>query len=80
MSISSFVLRTQRTVQKPDEMLARANSFCLLAVSRSDRRVLALLLVVVERAVLCCAVLAGQRKQRHSGRFPNKTLSSENTG
>ena len=36
-----------------DDMVARANSVCLLALSRSDRRVLALLLVGVD----CCAVL-----------------------
>ena len=53
-------------------MLARAKSVCLLALSRSDRRVLALLLVRVDCAVLCCAVLAEQRKQKKSGRFPNK--------
>ena len=41
-----------------DDMLARANSVCLPALSRSDRRVLALLLVVrVDCAVLNCAVI-----------------------
>ena len=34
-------------------MLALANSICLLALSRSDCRVLSLLLVWVECAVLC---------------------------
>ena len=34
-------------------MLAGANPVCLLALSRSDRRVLALRLVRVDRAVLC---------------------------
>ena len=34
-------------------MLARANSVCLLALARSDRRVLALPLVRVDCAVLC---------------------------
>ena len=38
-------------------MLARANSACLLGLSRSDRRVLALLLLRVDCAVLCCFVL-----------------------
>ena len=55
-----------------EDMLVRANSVCLLALARSDRRVLALLLVRVEWAGLCCAVLAGQRKQINRGRFPNK--------
>ena len=42
-----------------DDMLARANSVRLPALSRSDRRVLALLLVArVDCAVLYCAVLA----------------------
>ena len=56
-----------------DDMLALANSVSLLVLSRSDRRVLALLLARVEWcAVLCCAVFAEQRKQRISERFPNK--------
>ena len=38
-----------------NDMLARANSICLLALSRSDRRVLALLLVRVGWLTLCCA-------------------------
>ena len=41
-----------------DDMRARANSACLLALLRSDRRALILLLVRVDCAVLCCAVLA----------------------
>ena len=49
-----------------DDMLARANSVCLPALSRSDRRVLALLVVArvdcvvlyYNCAVLYCAVLA----------------------
>ena len=40
-----------------DDMLARANPVCLLALSRSDRRTFALLLVRVDSAVLCCALL-----------------------
>ena len=36
-----------------DNTLARANSVCLLALSRSDRRALALLLVRVDCAVPC---------------------------
>ena len=55
-----------------DDMLARANSVCLLALLRFDRRVLGLLLVRVDCAVLCCAVLAQQRKQIIPGRFPNE--------
>ena len=40
-----------------DDVLARANSVCLPALSRSDRPVLALLLVAgVDNAVLYCAV------------------------
>ena len=46
-----------------DNMLARANSVCFLALSRSDRRVLALLLVRVDCAALCCAVLAERRSK-----------------
>ena len=38
-------------------MLTRANSVCVLALSRSDWRVLALLLVRVDCATLCSAVL-----------------------
>ena len=53
------------------DMLAPANSACLAALSRSDRRVLALLLVRVDCVALCCAVLAEQRAQRNSGMFPN---------
>ena len=42
-----------------DDMLALANSVCLPPLSRSDRRVLALLLVArVDCAVVYCAVLA----------------------
>ena len=44
ISISSFVLRTQRAVQILDDMLAFANSVCLLALSRSGRHILALLI------------------------------------
>ena len=55
-----------------DETLALANSVRLLALSRSDRRVLASLLVRVEWAVLCRAELVEQRKQRNSGRFLHK--------
>ena len=57
ISISSFVLRTQRAVYTLDDMLARDNSVCLLALSRSDRRILALLIVArVDCAVLCYVV------------------------
>ena len=45
------------------DMLARANSVSLLALPRSDRRVLALLLVRVEWGVLCCAVLCLRSKE-----------------
>ena len=59
ISISSFVLRTQQAVYMLDDMLAQANSVCLPAWSRSDRPVLALLLVArVDCAVPYCAVLA----------------------
>ena len=59
ISISSFVLSCL------DDMLARANSVCLLALSRSDRRVLSLLLVRVHCAtsMLCCAVLCLRSKE-----------------
>ena len=39
-------------------MLARANYVCVLALSRCYWRVLAVLLVRVDRAVLCRAVLS----------------------
>ena len=41
-----------------DDMRAPANSVCLLALSRSDGRVPVLLLVRVDCAVLCRALLA----------------------
>ena len=44
---------------------AGSSQLCLLALSRSDRRSLAL---------LCCAVLAEQRKQQNSGKFPANIL------
>ena len=46
-----------------DDMLVRANSVRLLALSRSERRVLVLLRVRVDCAVKCCDVLAEQRQQ-----------------
>ena len=60
VSISSLVLRTLRTLQILDDMRARANYVCLLGLWRSDRHVLALLLMLVDCAVLCCAVLCLQ--------------------
>ena len=48
-----------------DGMLARAHSFCLLALSRFDRRVLALLLVRVDCAVLCCACLRSKVESKY---------------
>ena len=75
ISLFSIILRTHRAEYMLDNMLARANSVCLLALSRFDRRVLALLLVRVDCAALCGVVLAEQRKQRTSGRFPNKLCS-----
>ena len=50
----SFVFRTQRAVQMLG-MLVLANSVCLLALSRSDRHVMALLLCAGLIAP-CCAV------------------------
>ena len=38
-----------------DDMLERANSVCLPALSRSDRRALGLLFVVLNGVVLCRA-------------------------
>ena len=66
-------------------MLARANSACLLALSRSDRHLLALLLVRVDCAVLfcavlCCAVLAEQRKQINSKDSPTNNIIVGNYG
>ena len=61
ISIASFVLRTQRPLQQykcsTTCWLFEPTLVCLpAALSRSDRCVLALLLVRVECAVLCCAV------------------------
>ena len=41
----------------PDDVLALANSVCLLGLSRSDRHVLGLLLCA-GLVALCCALLA----------------------
>ena len=60
-----------------DDMLARANSVCLLALSRSDERVLALLPVRVDGAVLCCAVLCcacGAKKAKKKQGHPTKNI------
>ena len=46
-------------------MLALADSVCLLALSRSDRRVLTLLLCAGLIA-LCCAVLAIDPQRQHA--------------
>ena len=40
-----------------EDVLARANSVCLLALTRPERRVFALLVMRVNCAALCCAVL-----------------------
>ena len=62
-----FFVRFENTAScMLDDMLAQANSVCLPALSRSDRRVLALLVVArvdcvvlyYNCAVLYCAVLA----------------------
>ena len=61
-SISWFVLRTQRAVLMLDDMLALANSVCLLVLSRSGRHVLVLLLCA-ELIAPCCAVFAVHARQ-----------------
>ena len=62
-----------------DDMLALANCICLLALSRSERRVLALLLVRVECAVLCGA--SGAKKAKKFREVPQQiVLSSAVTG
>ena len=60
-------------------MLTRANSVCVIALSRSDWRVLALLLVRVDCAalccaVLCCAVLAEQKSNEIQESFPTNNI------
>ena len=75
MSLTKFTCKSDnlaRACEHTVALLARANSVRLLALSRSDRRVLASLLVRVEWAVLCRAELVEQRKQRNSGRFLHK--------
>ena len=58
-----------------DDMLARANSVCLLALSRSDRRVLALPFVRVDCAVLCCCA-CGAKKAKKFRMVPQQILFS----
>ena len=53
-----FVLRTQPAVKMLDDMRARANSVCFACVVAVWSAHTCLLLVRVDRAVLCCAVLA----------------------
>ena len=57
-----------------DNVLARASSVCLLALSRSDRCVLALLIVRVDCAVLCYA--SGAKKAKKSRKVPGQTILS----
>ena len=66
------VLRTQRAVKMLGGMLARANSVCMLAFPRSGRRVLALLLVRVDCAVLCCA--CGENKVNKFTKVPQQMI------
>ena len=58
-------------------MLARANYACLLALTRSDRCVLALLLVRVDCAVLCCA--CGAKKAKKFRKAPQQIILSSAT-
>ena len=61
------------------DMLAPANSACLAALSRSDRRVLALLLVRVDCVALCCA--CGAKSAKKLRNVPQHTFfSSATTG
>ena len=56
------------------DMLAQANSVCLLELSRSDRRVLAVLRARVDCAVLCCACGAKKTKKFREVGSPSKNF------
>ena len=59
-----------------DDMLARANSVCLVALSRSDLRVLALVLVRVDCAVARCACGAKKAENQKGSRKNDITVGN----
>ena len=81
MSISSFVLTPSRAVSMLDMyVLSLANSVCWLALSRSDRHILAFIcfsaLCRPDCAVLCCAVLAVDARRQRAVTYKKRSIKT----